>query len=68
MQSPTIKPLLTLIQNHQSLLFAPDSQKYFSELSNMAKMLDINLLAAQEEGRNLRIAIVGQMNEENPHS
>ncbi len=61
MQSPTIKPLLTLIQNHQSLLFASDSQKYFSELSNMAKMLDINLLAAQEEGRNLRIAIVGQM-------
>ena len=61
MQSPKIKPLLTLIQNHQSLLFASDSQKYFSELSNMAKMLDINLLAAQEEGRNLRIAIVGQM-------
>lgn len=61
MQSPKIKPLLTLIQNHQSLLFASDSQKYFSELSNMAKTLDTNLLVAQEEGRNLRIAIVGQM-------
>lgn len=60
-QSLKIKPLLTLIQNHQSLLFASDSQKYLSELSSIAKTLDTNLLAAQEEGRNLRIAIVGQM-------
>lgn len=60
-QSLKIKPLLTLIQNHQSLLFVSDSQKYLSELSSIAKTLDTNLLAAQEEGRNLRIAIVGQM-------
>lgn len=61
MQSSTIEPLLTLIQNYQSVLFTSDSQKYFSELSNIAKTLDTNLLVAQEEGRNLRIAIVGQM-------
>ncbi len=60
-QSLKIKSLLTLIQNYQSLLFAADSQKYLSELFNIAKTLDTNLLAAQEEGRNLRIAIVGQM-------
>lgn len=60
-QSLKIKPLLTLIQKYQSLLFAADSQKYLSELSNLTKTLDTNLLAAQEEGRNLRLAIVGQM-------
>jgi tRNA U34 5-carboxymethylaminomethyl modifying GTPase MnmE/TrmE len=60
-QSLKIKSLLSQIQNHQSLLFASDSQKYLSELSNMEKTLDTNMRAAQEEGRNLRIAIVGQM-------
>lgn len=60
-QSLKIKSLLSQIQNHQSLLFASDSQKYLSELSSMEKTLDTNMRAAQEEGRNLRIAIVGQM-------
>ncbi|QUY37630.1 dynamin family protein [Acinetobacter junii] len=60
-QSLKIKSLLSQIQNHQSLLFASDSQKYLSELSNMEKTLDTNMRAAQEDGRNLRIAIVGQM-------
>ena len=61
MQSSTIEPLVTLIQNYQSVLLLQIVKNIFQNCSNIAKTLDTNLLVAQEEGRNLRIAIVGQM-------
>lgn len=65
MQIPNIETsiarLQSILENHQNLLFSNDAERYLSELKSLRKNYYINVEAAQKEGRNLKIAVVGQM-------
>ena len=57
----SINHLKTILEKHQNLLFSNDVERYLSELRLLKKNYQINIEAAQQEGRNLKIAVVGQM-------
>lgn len=52
-----MKNILVQLNDHTHVL---DAEK-FSELQGLINSLETNLQAAREEGRNLRIAVIGQM-------
>jgi len=57
----SIASLQSILEKNQNLLFSNDAQRYLSELNGLKKNYHINIEAAQQEGRNLKIAVVGQM-------
>ncbi len=57
----SIASLQSILEKNQNLLFSNDAQRYLSELNGLKKNYHINIEAAQQEDRNLKIAVVGQM-------
>lgn len=57
----SIAHLQSVLEKHQNLLFSNDTERYLSELKSLRKNYYINVEATQKEGRNLKIAVVGQM-------
>lgn len=57
----SIASLQSMLEKQQRLLFLKDVERYLSELRLLKKNYQINVEAAQQEGRNLKIAVVGQM-------
>ncbi len=56
-----IDNLSNILCKYQQVLFSSDAERYLSELRSLKKNYHINIEAAQQEGRNLKIAVVGQM-------
>lgn len=56
-----IDNLSNILCKYQQVLFSSDAERYLSELRSLKKNYHINIEAAQQEGRNLKIAVVGQI-------
>lgn len=57
----SINYLQSILEKNQNLLFSNDVERHLSDLRLLKKNYQINIEAAQQEGRNLKIAVVGQM-------